>query len=63
MSENEVVEHGVEVACYTNGWDGYRPVFRCICGFGTSYQAESWQEAGEEFDRHLEGHRGVGEAR
>lgn len=46
-------EHGVEVACYTNGPEGYQPVFRCICGFGTDYDNGSWEVAGEEFDRHL----------
>ena len=62
MSENDTEtdqrgEHGVEEACYTNGPDGYQPVFRCLCGFGTGYWCGSWQAAGEEFDEHLEATR------
>lgn len=45
--------HGVE-AFYTNGHMGYQPVFRCTCGFGTDYGCGSWEDAGRQFDEHLE---------
>lgn len=46
--------HGVESACYTNGHMGYQPVMICICGYGTAYGNGSWEEAGREFDLHLD---------
>ena len=48
-------EHGVESACYSGGPGEpyYQPVMYCLCGFSTERQP-SWEDAGREFDEHLE---------
>lgn len=50
--------HGIESAHYSNGYDGYKPVIVCECGFATRYGYERWQDVGEEYDQHLEDRKG-----
>ena len=45
--------HGIEVATYANGPDGYRPYMECTCGAG--FRGYSWEEVGAEMDDHLSG--------
>ena len=49
------MEHGIEIACYSGGPGEpyYQPTMTCLCGWGTE-RCRNWQEAGEEFDIHLE---------
>ena len=45
-------EHGIQLACYSNGEGGFRPMFECLCGW--TCREANWEEAGAEFDWHLE---------
>ena len=49
----EEVEHGIELACYSNGPYGFQPRMECTCGFSTSRSCDNWAEAGSEFDAHI----------
>lgn len=57
MNDNHESEHGIESAYYANGPSGFLPMLECSCGYHTSRSCQTWQEAGEEFDVHLEGDR------
>jgi len=50
--------HGPEESGYDNiGYIAYGkpcPWIRCLCGWESSNGNHSWQDAGEDFDRHLE---------
>jgi hypothetical protein len=51
--EKEEQEHGPEQAAYMlTGPGPYQPTIICMCGEACS--ADTWEDAGAEFDRHLE---------
>ncbi len=54
-AEPKPVEHGVQGAYYSGGPGEpyYQCVMKCCCGW-ISERHSSWQNAGEEFDEHLE---------
>lgn len=49
---DEKQEHGPETACYSHDGVKHRPFIQCLCGW--SCNEYSWEDAGVEFDRHLE---------
>lgn len=53
--EIEEQDHGPETVCYSGGPGPryYLPTIECMCGWGSG-RCQSWEEAGELFDRHLE---------
>jgi hypothetical protein len=47
------VEHGIEVACYSNSGFGYQPHIVCLCGWNTEHACDNWEDAGAMLDEHL----------